>query len=569
LENSWKTLGKLLGGILDLPFISLDKPLMNVVYPYDATRFLKGYKLNRGLGSILLATAISYFALAGASADAQFSASVVTDVTQVDGVERVGGVGATSSEAVGLPNTTADGSLPVERDVSDPSLSTGSPFSSSLSPIMQGAAESLSDAYGNGGGNGQDPPAPSVGVMDGYGPYSGEGVNPEGVFGPMADGVSEDDLNDPTVSSSVTPRMRFIPIVVGGGFYDSNIYLSHAGAVASPVYYAGGGFKFQWGDYRRRDRSFIDASYVGNGVFYGNAPAANGYCQTALLKAQYSMTKLKIILISYLTTGRSASVDVGGLVNGIYLNNILRFIFPVSGKTDLDAQLGQNSTTSGKSAILTAGPNLYSFANSYYEELRVGFLTKIDPKFRAGMQAVAGINTTASSPDQTYETINVRAEYIPTQKLSLTGSLGCQVNQYSSGGLSPWVTPVFALNAYYSPWQNTHMDFSLYRNVQNSISMSGMNYASTGAQFTLSQVIKGRWTPGVSVGYMNNTYVPTMAGVPSGRRDNYGYVRPYVSYHFMKVWDATAFFQLQGNQSSWSQYGWSATTGGIELKASF
>ena len=90
------------------------------------------------------------------------------------------------------------------------------------------------------------------------------------------------------------------------------------------------------------------------------------------------------------------------------------------------------------------------------------------------------------TPDQSFEQGNLRFNYAPSPKLLATGQVGLELRQSSARGGSD-LSPVFELDASYSPFDGTSITLTGNRQVEASAVLGGQDYTTTGFSLSLSQ----------------------------------------------------------------------------------
>ena len=393
--------------------------------------------------------------------------------------------------------------------------------------------------------------------------------------------LSSPGSNDPGLGGSNNPvvliptgdnKWRLKPIFKTGYLFDNNVFISNKNQVASSIYYVGGGLNYEVGDYRDLEKSYLIAHYIGTGAFYANTPQENGYCQDFGLSGKYKLTRSKIEWISSLISGNAPNSDVGGMVNGLNISNMLRFAYDYSDATTLDLIGNQSSSTlvQGQGTTVNNSPsNQANYLNTYLQSLGLGFLRHLNDKLQFGLQAIYGYDTTQSGPNQRFQILNGRFDYKITGMLSMAGSVGAEFIQFATGGEAPKTMPVFNLAMNYVPNENTTITLSAARSENNSQYLASQNYAATGFNLGLSHTMLTRWTPGITIGYANNSYYSVQPGVQSGRIDNIMTIKPSISYTFLKDFTATLLYQFKTDNSNQQFKSYNDTLVGLQITSIF
>jgi uncharacterized protein (PEP-CTERM system associated) len=146
---------------------------------------------------------------------------------------------------------------------------------------------------------------------------------------------------------------------------------------------------------------------------------------------------------------------------------------------------------------------------------------------------------------------------------------GVQFNEYVGGGEPPRVIPVFSLGAEYMLFTKTRLSLVAYRNLQASPSIAGQDYIATGGELGLSQEFASKFEIGVTTGYENDTYVANTTRTDATRVDNFFFIRPGISYNFLKYMKASLSYEYRTNHSDLVEDTWFDNKLNLELSARF
>ncbi len=172
------------------------------------------------------------------------------------------------------------------------------------------------------------------------------------------------------------------------------------------------------------------------------------------------------------------------------------------------------------------------------------------------------------APDEFYEQINVRLSYLPTSKLSFSGSLGLEFRE-TSGVNSTDITPVFSLSASYAPFDSTSLSLAANRSTATSAVLSGQNFDTTGFTVSINQRLFQRANAHLSFGYTHSNYVYSGTGVSANRDDDYYFVQPGIDYTIRDNLSAGIFYVHRQSASSLSGNSFSDNQIGARLSLSF
>jgi hypothetical protein len=370
-------------------------------------------------------------------------------------------------------------------------------------------------------------------------------------------------LDEPEMEAIEVPKeaenkfWRIRPYIKTGITYDDNIFITNTNRTADIIYNVDGGFGFELGDYRDLYENYLLLEYLASGFFFSNHPAQNSLDQSYSLLAQYRITQLAIQLESKFQSLNGADRQVGAFTSRMLFFNALRFVYTHSEKTDLEFEINQSTSRYPQQL------------SSYTTEVQLAFDYEILPKVRIGPEVIVGINQVQDSPDRVYQTLNARLNYQIAEKLNLNASAGIQVNEYTSGGEPMRILPVFSVGSEYQLFPKTSLSVTAYRNLQASPSLAGQDFIATGAELGITQQFNQKISLSLTAGYENDTYVANLASVQASRVDNFCFLRPEVSYNFLKYLNANFSYEYRSNASTLQQDSWFDNQVNFELSLNF
>jgi hypothetical protein len=236
------------------------------------------------------------------------------------------------------------------------------------------------------------------------------------------------------------------------------------------------------------------------------------------------------------TTGVQANTDVGRASRVNTYTTTLNSTYDLTGKLFLSSQasyvISDYETLIGSQV---ASGNLY--INYVYS-----------PKLVIGLGATGGVNSTdGSTADETFEQMNVRANYIVSGKISLSLSGGLEFRQFGGGGDS--VSPVFEIAGSYRPFENMIITIAGSRRTNSSAALAGQDYSETTISLTFSQRLFSRVNFSLGVGYTNSEYLSATTGTSTARSDDYFYIEPSVDLNITR-YCSIGFYYLYRRDSS-------------------
>jgi hypothetical protein len=294
------------------------------------------------------------------------------------------------------------------------------------------------------------------------------------------------------------------------------------------------------------------------------------------LLAQYRWTKLVGQFRSSFGISRGANREVNTITTTQTFSNSLRFQYDYSEKTSFDLQFRQESSTSSDASTPSGGtsatptPESGKTTDNQYET-KAGMNYQMFPKTNMGLEVVGGISDQASSPLQYYQQVRVRLNYVATGKLNLKFSGGVEAREFQ-GNNRIKISPVFGLGFEYRPFDGTTLSVVGYRNVSRATSITGQDVTATGFQLSATQRILQKFIAGISFGYENDVYSANSGETTTtqtNRVDNYLYVRPRLSYSFVRWCSANVFYEHRRTNSTQTTSSFYDNRIGMEIAAEF
>lgn len=351
--------------------------------------------------------------------------------------------------------------------------------------------------------------------------------------------------------------------------YDDNISLSSQHQIGDYSIRVDPGLSLGYGDLEPGGANYLHLAYNPDFVFYLDHSEFNAYQHAVTLGAQSVLSRLTLSLSGNVefrkgfdfsrtlgSTGgfvNSVNLDVRGRPQTVGVSAQAAASYDLGGKTSLSAGV-QTRVTNYTVAISSQMLSASLFVNHAYS-----------PKLTFGIGGTAGRQfVDQSNSDQTFEQGNFRANYVLTDKLIASASVGIEFRQYDSGQNS-YVTPVFDLAITYTPFDGSALSISGSRRIAPSGSAAGQNYGST--QFTVSgsQRFLQRFFLRLTGGYENLTYIAATPGVSSGRNDNYYFVEPAIDVKITRFWYAGGFYLYRQDDSSVSNLSFNENQAGIRF----
>ena len=237
--------------------------------------------------------------------------------------------------------------------------------------------------------------------------------------------------------------------------------------------------------------------------------------------------------------------------------------YEISPKTSVEVNGGYNKTEYNDKRLI--GSDELSNQNWINNQ--------VSSKVNLGLGLGAGILTQDRGPKQTYERALLRAIYVLTGKLDLTASAGVEWRQYKSFNhlerlviISPTnitftttnisekaasrVSPIFDIGANYRPREGTTLRLDLFRRDQNSPTLAGYNYISTGINVSLQQRFWERFSATFGGTFENSSYHAELKNQNLNREDYYYAVNAGLDALITQRWVAGVVIQHRSSDSS-------------------
>ena len=235
------------------------------------------------------------------------------------------------------------------------------------------------------------------------------------------------------------------------------------------------------------------------------------------------------------TTGVQANTDVGGPSRENTYTTTVNATYDLTGKLFLSGQISY-AMYDYETLISSRQASANLFINYVYS-----------PKLVIGLGATGGVNSSdGPASDETFEQMNVRANYIVSGKISLSLSTGLEFRQFGGGNS---ISPVYEIAGTYRPFENTAITIAGSRRTVSSASLAGQDYSDTNISLTFSQRLFSRLNLSLGVGYQNLDYLSATNGASTARNDDYFYIEPSIDLDITRYW-SIGFYYLYRQDSS-------------------
>jgi hypothetical protein len=315
--------------------------------------------------------------------------------------------------------------------------------------------------------------------------------------------------------------------------YDTNIFLAENGAQKDTMWSFRPGFQYSHGETDSKLQLQTEYSMQMNQFqrFMEQNSLNHFLSQTLVLR-------MKKTTISFLGTFNKVSggdVDVGGQAQRIHFTPSLQVSYDATEKIRLGLS-SQLQHTNYDALLSSTTYRVGAFADYAF-----------NPKLRLGLQVNQMIQEVQGSGTHHGQDYLARVEWEAFNKVFLNGSFGVQHFRSAQGQQS--ILPVGQLGLRYALGPKTSLNLSLNSRSQNSPSLTGQYFQSTGLMLGLQQQLGTKVNIGADFGCENADYRSYSAGTPSSRQDNIFYVRPWVKYTLHRHLSLDLFYQHTVNDS--------------------
>jgi len=377
-------------------------------------------------------------------------------------------------------------------------------------------------------------------------------------------------INGQPVSESVR-RFRYHFGVTVRTVYDDNINLTTVNRSGDFYTSFEPLVRLSLGESGTESKNILELIYAPNIILFWNHSDADAVQHIIHLEAQRVFGKISATFSQDIqlldsadlrslndTTGRQANIDVGSRVRENIYTTRLAASYDLSSKTFLSGGVDYSR---------------YDYATLISSEQISGnlFLNyNYSTKLVIGLGGTLGYNDTdGPTPAQHFEQVNLRANFNPGEKLSLSGSVGLEFRQFQGDVHGSYISPVFDLNATYKPFDGTSMSLEGSRRTQNSAVVAGGDYTNTNIHFAVQQRFLQRIFVSLSAGYENAAYFSALNGMDLNRNDDYYYLQVAIDLNITRYWDIGLYYLRRADSSSAQAFSFSDDQFGVRTSLMF
>lgn len=316
--------------------------------------------------------------------------------------------------------------------------------------------------------------------------------------------------------------------------HDSNIMLSNTNEVSDNVYSFRPGFQYSLGDEESTLQFIADYSCLFN-FFQDNTSqdSVNHFLSTAL-NLRADKTSMKIGLMVTEVTG--GDLDVGGQAQRFQMTPDVDLRYELTDKIrmGISAQMQQYDYD----ALISSTTYRLGIYADY----------AFSPQLWLGLQFNEMILDVDQVGRQTGHDLLVRVDWEAFEKLHIDGNFGVHMLQTESAGDS--VLPSGKLGLRYEIGPKTAFHASAYARAQNSPSLAGQYFQSSGVTMGVTQQLGTKASLGADLGYDFAEYRSYQSSTTSSRRDRVVFVRPWLKYSISRRLTLDFFYQHTTNTST-------------------
>ena len=339
--------------------------------------------------------------------------------------------------------------------------------------------------------------------------------------------------------------------------YDDNIRINTGpGKQSDEIISLDGGATLSLGDYQKKRGGFLIFDYACAENLFVTHTGQDAFDQDAFLDAQYRWDRLSVELISRFQVLHDASYDIDQRERRYVYDEALRFTYRYSDKIDLLSRFNYDSDdpSTGESN------QQYSWENALDYQ--------VWDKVKLGAGLVVGHLEAQGQSGETFEQPLVRFAYQTTDKILVLAQGGLDIRERGSSA-DDKLTPVFTLEALWTPDLDTTLSVSSYRQVDASESILGQDFTETTIKLSFRRRFLRRYFAVASAQYTHADYERVNFDNLPVRTDDYYTVRIGCEYQAVRFLDLSLFYRRQQDASTWSQYSYASNRIYFEAKFVF
>lgn len=341
--------------------------------------------------------------------------------------------------------------------------------------------------------------------------------------------------------------------------YDDNIFIqpSKTSDFITQIGLLG---EYRIGNDEGPDSNYFDIFYAPSGDLYADHSAQDSFNQRAGALYQHRFSKLTLSLEQTYDRQAQTVAAVGNLVT------LSTYVTKASASYDYSDKLSINGTfTENVVDYETSG-----YSNSNESVADAFFLYKLDSKLSIGIGPKIGWLDVSSAPNQTYEQILARVNYLYSGKLSFNLAAGAEDRQYQGPVTGDKVSPVFTLSASYLPFPYTTLTLTGQRQYNPSYNFYGQDYIATSVSFNGRHQFCRHFYYNLGLGYENDNYEGAGIDVVGpNRQDNYYFATTGFDWNPNSWLQASIYYKYQRDESNFNAFSFNDNQVGVSAQFSY
>jgi hypothetical protein len=351
---------------------------------------------------------------------------------------------------------------------------------------------------------------------------------------------SPDRTLEPGAGTDTAQDNARLPVTFGitlAGYYDDNIYIQPgaAGRTGDFIYDVVPFVSYNSARNTGVDNS-VQVTYSPGFVFYQRHPGNDTFEDTGSFVYGYHGSRTDLMVTQQYASEQNSAPDEGDLVKVHEYRTVVNLDYTIGAKLSATARAQQDIVDYDQ------GFGSKQWTGSVY--LNYEMMPKTT--FSVG---VLGGAADLEGPNQTFEQVNGRVVYTPTEKLSFNATAGGEFRQ-TQGYAGTTVTPVFSGGLSYNPWNDANFTANAYREYNYSAKFFGEDYLATGASLSVTQGFREKLWATLSGSYENAHYENNLDDEANDIDYNYFTVRAALDYQANDWLSLGAYYQYRRNVSA-------------------
>ena len=187
---------------------------------------------------------------------------------------------------------------------------------------------------------------------------------------------------------------------------------------------------------------------------------------------------------------------------------------------------------------------------------------------RLVLGAGAGAGYTIATPDSLNEQLQARVQWRATDKISLALSGGAEFTQFTDGGESPLINPVFSGSLQYQPVEQTQLSLTAGRTVETSYYQNQIT-ENTSVSAGVNQRLFQRYFLNVTGAYNWTSYVGAVSAAAVNSPGEYYSINARLSTTVLKRGSVGVFYSYSQNITDQTGLAYSSNQVGFNVGYSF